>query len=59
MPNWCNNSITITGPAAKITALWERMQIGAGVLEAMVPIGEWNYDTSVQKWGTKWYMSLE
>ena len=23
MPNWCNNSITISGPTAKIKALWD------------------------------------
>ena len=27
MPNWCNNQITITGPAAEITALWDRAEL--------------------------------
>jgi hypothetical protein len=37
MPNWCNNSITITGPAQKIRALWAQAEKGQGLLQAMVP----------------------
>ena len=59
MPNWCNNSITIEGPVDKIRALWEAAQAREGLLEAMVPIGEWKYDTAVESWGTKWDISLE
>jgi hypothetical protein len=62
MPNWCNNSITIEGPADKIRALWDAANPNseyAGLLEAMVPIGEWDYDTAVSKWGTKWDVNGE
>lgn len=60
MPNWCNNSITIEGPADKIRALWAASQDkDSGLLEAMVPVGEWDYDRAVQNWGTKWDISLE
>lgn len=61
MPNWCNNSIIIEGPADKIRALWESAQAqeGSALLEAMVPIGEWDYGTAVDTWGTKWDISLE
>jgi hypothetical protein len=63
MPNWCSNSITIEGPADKIRALWDAAQPAEGkdgsLLDAMVPIGEWEYDTAVQNWGTKWDISLE
>ena len=63
MPNWCSNSITITGPADKIRALWDAAQPAEGkdrsLLEVMVPIGEWDYETAVNKWGTKWDISLE
>ena len=73
MPNWNSNDITINGPAEKITALWARAQTGhkyingitgqeeetSRLLEAMVPIGEWDYDRAVQTWGTKWDISLE
>jgi hypothetical protein len=68
MPNWCNNSILIEGPVDKIRALWERAQTGhqyvnadtgkteetSGLLEAMTPIGKWDYCTAVSTWGTKW-----
>ena len=61
MPNWCSCSITIKGPAVKICALWvaANSKEDAGLLEAMVPIGEWEYDTAVNAWGTKWDISNE
>lgn len=38
MPNWCNNSISISGPKLKIKAIWERAQEeDGGLLSAMVP----------------------
>lgn len=63
MPNWNSNTITIEGPADKIRALWDAAQPAEGkdgsLLEAMVPIGEWDYGTAVESWGTKWDISLE
>lgn len=63
MPNWCSNNITIQGPADMIRALWDAAQPAEGkdgsLLEAMVSIGEWDYDTAVNTWGTKWDISLE
>jgi len=64
MPNWCNNSITISGPVDKIRAIWEKVTFDpedteVGLLEAMVPIGEWDYGTAVDTWGTKWDVSSE
>jgi hypothetical protein len=63
MPNWCSNAITIKGPVDKIRALWDAAQPAEGkdgsLLEAMVPIGEWDYSTAVESWGTKWDISLE
>ena len=60
MPNWCNNSITIKGPADKIRALWAASQDkDTRLLEAMVPVGEWDYDRAVAAWGTKWDISNE
>jgi hypothetical protein len=72
MPNWNANTITIEGPADKIRELWARAQRGhqyvnaatgeteetSGLLEAMVPIGEWDYDRAVATWGTKWDIDL-
>ena len=63
MPNWNSNSITIKGPVDKIRALWDAAQPAEGkdgsLLEAMVPIGDWDYGTAVEQWGTKWDISLE
>ena len=52
MPNWCSNSITITGPIDQVKDLWTRAQTATvdskdgersfGLLEAMVP--QPNYD---------------
>lgn len=68
MPNWCNNNITISGPTETIKQLWEDAQTAHtdsegkpqfGLLEAMAPIGEWEYGTAVDTWGTKWDVSDE
>ena len=45
MPNWCNNSITITGPADQMKTIWEQAQSNwktenYGLLNVMVPIPE-------------------
>lgn len=44
MPNWCNNSITITGPKDTIADLWTRAKTAQdgdfGLLQAMVPMPE-------------------
>lgn len=38
MPNWCNNSITITGSTETIKTLWEQATAeDGGLLNAMVP----------------------
>ena len=63
MPNWCANSITIAGPTETIQQLWEDAQTANdgefGLLEAMAPIGEWDYGKAVNTWGTKWDISDE
>ena len=61
MPNWCNNNITIQGPAELIRAVWDAVQAGddeRGLLNAMYPEpdhkdDEW-YGWRVDNWGTKW-----
>ena len=63
MPNWCNNSVTITGSVEKIRALWTLASAGAegtALLNAMRPMpeelleGEAWYGWRVENWGTKW-----
>lgn len=58
MPNWCNNSVDITGPTDTVKDIWAQAQT-TGLLEAIKPIGEWVYNTAVEEWGTKWDVSLE
>ena len=64
MPNWCNNSFLITGNTESIKDLWEAAQTagpdgGFGLLNAIAPIGDWDYGTAVDTWGTKWDVSDE
>ena len=75
MPNWCNNTITITGPTDTIKVLWSRAtedtSEDAGLLNGMFPMPqelhgttspseEPNwYDWRVSNWSTKWDVSTE
>jgi len=60
MPNWCTNNVSISGPKEKIAELWNKAKSNdSGLLEAMVPIGEWQYGLATETWGTKWDVNLE
>ena len=67
MPNWCSNSITISGSTDTLEPLWEEAnKEGSGLLQAMVPMpkelegttapseGDNWYGWRVNNWGTKW-----
>ena len=61
MPNWCNNSITITGPRDKITALYNEAVKGEvagedrGLLHAMMPMPQELEGTTSPSDGPNWY----
>ena len=62
MPNWCNNSITITGPKDKITSLYAEAVKGdvagqeTGLLNSMVPMPQELHDTTAPSQdGLNWY----
>ena len=67
MPNWCSNSIKISGPYDKLKKIKEDSSkfeadeglVAPGLLEALVPIGDWSYVTASEAWGTKWDVSAE
>lgn len=72
MPNWCENSIEITGPRDLIAGIWDATittENQDGLLEAICPQPEygeeqegtmpnwWNW--RVSNWGTKWDIDSE
>ena len=40
MPNWCNNTITLTGPKEKITAIYEKAKEDNALLQQLYPMPE-------------------
>jgi hypothetical protein len=56
MPNWCDNTLEVSH---KDPAMVQRLVTAfndARLCEEFIPSpnGEWNWDFSVDKWGTKW-----
>ena len=47
----CTNTITIHGPSDTIESLWNKAH-EIGLLEALCPIGEWEYAEALTNWGT-------
>lgn len=56
MPNWCMNSVHITGDADIIAEIEIAANDGK-LLEYLNPIGEWDYAKAIDAWGTKWEVS--
>lgn len=65
MPNWCSNSITISGPTLKIKAIYDKaMDNESGLLEAICPspadmfhgnLGEKERQECIEKGIPNWY----
>lgn len=56
MPNWCSNTFTVSHEdPAMIIKFAECVREGT-LFETFVPLssGEWDYNTAVDEWGTKW-----
>lgn len=61
MPNWCDNSVTITADKEKIDAIETALNSEDQDFFTSVrpnPSGEWDYGWSVEHWGTKWSPSI-
>jgi hypothetical protein len=63
MPNWCENTLTLTHEdVGKIDALEAELMSDAPQIFNHLrpnPTGEWQYDWSVDNWGTKWDADLQ
>tara|TARA_Y100000356_G_C11228738_1_gene273635 strand:- start:461 stop:982 length:522 start_codon:yes stop_codon:yes gene_type:complete len=58
VPNWCSNHVEINGPKEKIKDLFDVAKNGDGLLEAMAPLGKWDYHDAIHHWGTKWDINV-
>ena len=53
MPNWCNNKMIVKGMTIeKFEDLY--FEGKDFTFEKVIPIGEWDHDTAVNAWDTKW-----
>ena len=60
MPNWCANAVEITGPTDAIDTLWQDAhREEKGLLSAMAPLDEWDYQDAISTWGTKWDVDID
>lgn len=63
MPNWCYNSATLhNSDKSKVDALeQELLKEDAQVFQHLRPnpTGEWDYNWSVENWGTKWDVTVQ
>ena len=58
MPNWCSNTLKITTTDVNFIEQAVAAYKNNNLLNFLVPIGEWDYNLAVEKWGTKWQPSF-
>jgi hypothetical protein len=64
MPNWCFNTIKISGPTDEVNRFLGHTNNEPypnsipNILETHAPIGEWDHSVAVQNWSTKWDFDL-
>jgi hypothetical protein len=57
MPNWCYNTLSVSHSDPAQIARFVKAANDGRLFEEFVPLneeGEWDYNTAVNKWGTKW-----
>jgi len=53
MPNWCSNRMEVIGDKDYLDKL-EAAANENKLFETVKPIGNWEYNTAINEWGTKW-----
>jgi hypothetical protein len=60
MPNWCDNSLTVSHSDPAMLDRFMAAVAADNLFGEFVPLqesGEWDYELAVKKWGTKWEAS--
>ena len=72
MPNWCNNTITLSGPKDKVKAIFDKAKAEDALLQQLDPMpaelegttspsdsGDDWYNWRINNWQTKWEVDTE
>ena len=56
MPNWCDNSLTVSHPDEEMMKKFSEAIKNGNLFATFIPYpkGEWDYGWCVENWGTKW-----
>lgn len=59
MPNWCTNYLIVTGQETEVEKFMNQIPLdkdgnGENLFQKFVPIGDYDRETAIEKWGTKW-----